>query len=109
MVDGLKEGAKRLCCKNGCQACVCSLFLGHNIHLNTCVCITAGSIFDILKYQDTCKSSIPILRGIAILQYFLYRRYLFLYGTLSNALVKSRMAISTDFFSSRDLLMSWTV
>ena len=27
-------------------------------------------------------------------------------GTLSNALVKSRMAMSTDLFSSRDLLMS---
>ena len=26
-------------------------------------------------------------------------------GSLSNALVKSRMAMSTDFFSSRDLLV----
>ena len=40
---------------------------------------------------------------------FLVSKVSILYGTLSNALVKSRMAISTDFFSSRDLLMSWTI
>ena len=33
----------------------------------------AGSILDILKYRDTCKSSIPILDGIAILDYIEYR------------------------------------
>ena len=34
---------------------------------------SAGSIFDISKYRDTCKSSIPIFSGIAILRYFWYR------------------------------------
>ena len=34
---------------------------------------SASFIFDILKYRDTCESSILILSGIAILQYFWYR------------------------------------
>ena len=34
---------------------------------------SAGSIFDISKYRDTCESSIPIFSGIAILRYFWYR------------------------------------
>ena len=32
----------------------------------------AGSILDILKYRDTCKSLIPILDVIAILEYIEY-------------------------------------
>ena len=37
--------------------------------INNCVYSRAGSILDILKYRDTCKSSIPILDDIAILEY----------------------------------------
>ena len=43
----------------------------------TIVLSSAGSIFDISKYHDTCKSSIPILSGIAILLYFGIERPLF--------------------------------
>ena len=47
--------------------------------------ISAGSIFDISKYRDTCESSIPIFSGIAILRYFWYRtptvRYLRYFDT----------------------------
>ena len=38
-------------------------------HVNRLI-ISAGSIFDISKYRDTCESSIPIFSGIAILRYF---------------------------------------
>ena len=38
---------------------------------------SAGSIFGISKYRDTCESSIPILGGIAILRYFLSNASLF--------------------------------
>ena len=34
---------------------------------------SAGSILDISKYRDTCKRSISILGGIAILRYIEYR------------------------------------
>ena len=34
---------------------------------------SAGSIFDISKYRDTCESSILIFSGIAILRYFWYQ------------------------------------
>ena len=38
---------------------------------------SAGSIFDISKYRDTCESSISILSGIAIHRYFCIERPLF--------------------------------
>ena len=37
------------------------------------VSTSAGSIPKISKYRDTCESSIPIFRGIAILRYFWYQ------------------------------------
>ena len=43
----------------------------------TCRHTSAGSIFDISKYRDTCESSIPIFSGIAILRYFCIERPLF--------------------------------
>ena len=39
----------------------------------TVIVSSAGSIFDISKYRDTCEVSIPIFSGIAILRYFWYR------------------------------------
>ena len=38
---------------------------------------SAGSIFNISKYRDTCESSIPIFSCIAILRYFGIERPLF--------------------------------
>ena len=46
-------------------------------HISYCWCdiwSSAGSIFDISKYRDTCESSIPIPSGIAILRYFGIKR-----------------------------------
>ena len=47
-------------------------FIFSSIHVCACVRISAGSIFDISKYRDTCESAIPIFSGIAILRYFWY-------------------------------------
>ena len=58
--------------------------LKHQFHL-----ISAGSIFDISKYRNTCESLIPVLSGITILRYFGYRmptvRYLQYFDTLTSS------------------------
>ena len=52
---------------------VTSLLISNKAIACDCIKISAGSIFDISKYRDTCKSSILIFSGIAILRYVLYR------------------------------------
>ena len=68
------------------------------------ITISAGSILDISKYRDTCRSSIPILGGIAILASIEYRSSTGRYSILDTrySILDTRYSILDTRYSILD-------